>query len=916
MIVCEELFNMMTEMVVDEENRFAVESCNKVGNKVKITKTDHNMLIGRFNLKVLQKIVSSRREIFKYSDVEGQQRFKELTSKETLSKCFQNKDIVKESEKWLKELKNILHRSFKKVRVGNVMKENPIVEKMKLKHKLKVELETIENEAKGNNVSSKDIKKKHKLEDKIEEVEAELAEATAEKHSAIISEHFDNLTDNDGDFSVIKMWSLKKKLFPQGTEVPMAMQDKGGNLISGKMGLKRLYKTTYEDRLSHKPIKAGWEDIQILKENLFEYRMKLCSAKKSKNWDVLKVKKICKKLKSGKARDRDDLTYDLFKPDLAGDDLMMSLTHMFNGIKSNLLVPDFFQKVSITSLYKLRGQKSDFANQRGVFNLSKVRSILDKILYDDVYDHIDDKLSCSNIGGRKGRNIRDHLFTVYAIINDVINGCSPAIDIQGIDIYKCFDEMWFAETHNDLFDVSIQDDKFALIAKMDEEANVVVKTPCGLTDEFQLDKLVMQGSVFGPIKSTIQIDTLGRDCESYNQGLFKYKNVLSTVPLALIDDCLGISLCGTDAVEMNAILNTKIDAKKLRLSTDKCTHMHISKTSSKCYSNLKADNVVMKKTTECKYLGDILSSSGSMDPTIENRRQKGVGLVSEISGMINGLSLGYHFFRISFLLRESRLVNGIMTNAEIWHPLSDNQMDVLENIDLMLIRKIVKGHSKAPKETFFMDTGLLPLKYVTIKRRLLFLQTILKRSKSELTRNVYEVQKMIPAKHDWSQLVMQNKKDLNIQYLDEEIQAMSTDKFKLIVTKSVEKEAMNYLNSLALKHDKSKALIKQKLCIEKYFLDPNFSKSDVELLFAFRTSMVRDIKNNFPQMYKNNIACDICKVHVCSQQHLLQCTELRKHVNVPDDIEYGDLFKNTEKQLKIIKIMKKLLRAREIIKCK
>ena len=125
---------------------------------------------------------------------------------------------------------------------------------------------------------------------------------------------------------------------------------------------------------------------------------------------------------------------------------------------------------------------------------------------------------------------------------------------------------------------------------------------------------------------------------------------------------------------------------------------------------------------------------------------------------------------------------------------------------------------------------------------------------------------------------------------------------------------LNYLGNSW--HDKSKPLIKQELCIEKYFLDPNFSKSDVELLFAFRTSMVRDIKNNFPQMYKNNIACDICKVHVCSHQHLLQCTELRKHVNVPDDIEYGDLFKNTEKQLKIVKIMKKLLWAREIIKCK
>ena len=114
----------------------------------------------------------------------------------------------------------------------------------------------------------------------------------------------------------------------------------------------------------------------------------------------------------------------------------------------------------------------------------------------------------------KGRNIRDHLFVVYEVINDVINGSSPPVDIQSVDIHKCFDEMWYEETHNDMFDVNVKDDKFALIAKMDEKAKVVVKTPCGPTEKFELSKLVMQGRVFGPIKSTIQIDTLGRDCQN------------------------------------------------------------------------------------------------------------------------------------------------------------------------------------------------------------------------------------------------------------------------------------------------------------------------------------------------------------------------------------------------------------------
>ena len=168
-----------------------------------------------------------------------------------------------------------------------------------------------------------------------------------------------------------------------------------------------------------------------------------------------------------------------------------SLTMMFNLIKSEMKSPLFMQKMTITSLYKQKGLTSDFANQRGIFNLSKVKSLMDKLIYQDVYDKIDSNLSCSNIGGRRGRNIRDHLFIIYGLINDVINGQADPMDIQLMDIIKCFDEMWHAETMNDIWDTSIQDDKFAMIASLDQECFVKVKTPCGDTEEFTLSNLVL-----------------------------------------------------------------------------------------------------------------------------------------------------------------------------------------------------------------------------------------------------------------------------------------------------------------------------------------------------------------------------------------------------------------------------------------
>ena len=126
------------------------------------------------------------------------------------------------------------------------------------------------------------------------------------------------------------------------------------------------------------------------------------------------MEKVCKSLKNSKARDECGLVYELFKPPYAGPDIAQSLTKLFNLIKEELIIPEFFQVMSITSLYKNRGLKSDISNERGIFSIAKVRSIFEKIIYSEIYEIADGNMSFSNVGGRRNRNIRDNLFVVYA----------------------------------------------------------------------------------------------------------------------------------------------------------------------------------------------------------------------------------------------------------------------------------------------------------------------------------------------------------------------------------------------------------------------------------------------------------------------------------------------------------------------
>ena len=120
---------------------------------------------------------------------------------------------------------------------------------------------------------------------------------------------------------------------------------------------------------------------------------------------------------------------------------------------------------------------------RGIFILTVFKKILDKLLYFDLYDDIDSNMSASNIGARKKRNIKNHLFIIYGIINSVINGKEDPIDLQIYDIEKCFDALWLDDCLNDIYDTVSEDnhnDKLALIYESNQENLVAIRHPLGM----------------------------------------------------------------------------------------------------------------------------------------------------------------------------------------------------------------------------------------------------------------------------------------------------------------------------------------------------------------------------------------------------------------------------------------------------
>ena len=138
---------------------------------------------------------------------------------------------------------------------------------------------------------------------------------------------------------------------------------------------------------------------------------------------------VLKKLKKNKSADPHGLIYELFRPEIIGKDLLFSLLMLCNQVKDQMSIPEFLTFTNITSIWKQKGEKSDLENDRGIFGVSKIRAIIEKLVYEDSHEVIENNMSDSNVGARKKRNIRDNLFVLYASINDAIRN-KKNIDIQ------------------------------------------------------------------------------------------------------------------------------------------------------------------------------------------------------------------------------------------------------------------------------------------------------------------------------------------------------------------------------------------------------------------------------------------------------------------------------------------------------
>ena len=210
------------------------------------------------------------------------------------------------------------------------------------------------------------------------QIESEISQITNWKDADVIWKRFQDVADSDNSASTTAMWKWKKSLFPKNKQTaPMGVKDKDGRMRIKNNQIKRIYEGEYKYRLRARPLLPELQGLDSLQNTLFEKRLQSVSRIKTPPWTVGELNKVLSSLKVGKAPDPSGLICDIFKTNVCGSDLKLSLLLLLNKTKESLDVPQFFSNISC--IWKKKGDIMNLEYYRGVFLCSLFKSITMKL---------------------------------------------------------------------------------------------------------------------------------------------------------------------------------------------------------------------------------------------------------------------------------------------------------------------------------------------------------------------------------------------------------------------------------------------------------------------------------------------------------------------------------------------------------
>ena len=415
----------------------------------------------------------------------------------------------------------------------------------------------------------------------------------------------------------------------------------------------------------------------------------------------------------------------------AGDDYKEAIFLYMKRIFKYEETPYAFSITWLIAIWKKKGSALDLNMMRYIHTKMWEAKLCEAL----VTEHMKPKIirACPNIqiGGMPGSSSTEHLVTVKTWMLKLeemnLNGI-----FQTFDLSKFFDKESLIDVMQTLkIKAGICDKDYRLWVKLNENANIGVKTSVGDSKTKLVKNSVGQGSFGAALASSINIgcaiEETFRNKTSARIGHLDLNCVIMQDDIAKMNSKLAEARQGCELID-----NT-LKRKQLSVNHDKSKYliMGSKKFRKDTLKELETNPMTMGGVTidhaeAEKYLGDWVSELGCRESiylTIKERIRKLISKGDELIQIAEAPVMGATGNSLTAIkLFESQIIPGLLFNSESWIGITQAHIQDLQNFQDKFLRKLMRLPPTTPKAVIHWDGGMESMKWRIALKKLLFVR--------------------------------------------------------------------------------------------------------------------------------------------------------------------------------------------------
>ena len=838
-------------MLIDEEREFSPASYDQN----KLTFSDHNVLIAKFNWVMIEAIKEKekKKEIM---TKKGYSRYKNELEKEGVSNILKNKNADGQEiyELWKMKVAEIASRNKTTVKKKNPRKgiKKLIRRKKSIKRKIS---DTRGEEKKLLLLNLKTIN---------EQLKIEKDRQFHEKITKVVHK----LKCKKG-INGPNMWEVLKRLRNKKGEPPTTIKSKEGKVLESSEEIKDRYVEHFTEILQ--PPQATTEEEKQQEEVIniiFNNILKLADSLEPRLTTIEEIKRAKKELKRNKCKDPYGWTNEMLLE--GGDEIDQSLLLLFNRMERERFSPKQWREVTIRTIAK-QGSILEMDNKRGLFLTEVISKLYEKVLKNRNQDKLDEYISDYQSGGVKGRSPADNTLILSEIIriNKKLN--RKTYIVYG-DAVKCFDKLWLRDCLVEMYKGECLPQDIQMIYSMNRDTKIEIVTPSGTTKKIDVGEIVKQGTVLGPTLCCIETDQINKVGEDQERMIGDEKVAI----LIFVDDVMSAGTVENARKSIHNMAEME-KVKKFTYGLKKTKFMVVDSAKGQPEEiNEQVKSGTVGETSEYKYVGFWVNKKGNCLLQIEKKKQSLKGEVNGLKSVANYYNVGETFVNVRLEMYEQCILQSLLYNMEAWSMQTKGEIKRLEQIQSKTLCTLLELPKTTPYVALLNELGIWRIEERLIYRKLMFFNNLSNSSDKRLAKRiVVEQEQNNDLDGSFFGSVLSMAKSIHVSI--EDLKTLRKDHLKRLLKTKINEKMIRIVASTIPKMKKMRFVGEPAEFVRKPYVINLRGKETIEAL-RLKLNMVV-IYDNYHGDVTIRRLCPHCELHDDTTEHLVDCPVLSSNIS-------------------------------------